>query len=80
MVFVRNGSFFAYKEGYVVLVLGRSLDEPIVINDNIFIKVVKGKSGNFKIAIDAPKDVKITRGELYPDIDEVKKRWAKGHK
>lgn len=63
-----------------MLVLGRSLDEPIVINDNIFIKVVKGKSGNFKIAIDAPKDVKITRGEFYPGMDEVKERWAKGHK
>lgn len=63
-----------------MLVLGRSLDEPIVINDNIFVKVIKGKNGTFKIAIDAPKDVKITRGELFPDMDKVKERWAKTSK
>lgn len=60
-----------------MLVLGRALNQPIVINGNIYVKVVKGKSGNFKIAIDAPKEVSIVRGELVPGIEEVEAKWAK---
>jgi len=51
-----------------MLLLGRNLGESIVIGDNIYITFVESdKSGQkFKLAIDAPKDVKIVRGELYP--------------
>lgn len=60
-----------------MLVLGRKLGEPVVIDGKIFIKVVRGKQGNFKIAIDAPRDVSITRGELFPGIEEIEAKWAK---
>ncbi len=60
-----------------MLVLGRRLNEPVVIDDRIFIKVVRGKQGNFRIAIDAPKDVKITRGELFPGIEEMEEKWSR---
>lgn len=63
-----------------MLILGRNLDQSIVIGGNIFVKIVKGKTGNFKIAIDAPKDVKIVRGELFPGIDEMEEKWAKALK
>ena len=51
-----------------VLLLGRNLGESIVIGDNIYITFVESdKNGHkFRLAIDAPKDVKIVRGELYP--------------
>ena len=51
-----------------MLLLGRNLGESIVIGDNIYITFVESdKSGQkYKLAIDAPKDVKIVRGELYP--------------
>ena len=51
-----------------MLLLGRNLGESIVIGDNIYITFVESdKSGHkFKLAIDAPRDVKIVRGELYP--------------
>ncbi|MCI8351685.1 MAG: carbon storage regulator, partial [Oscillospiraceae bacterium] len=49
-----------------MLVLGRNLNEPVVIDGKIFVKVVRGKQGGFKIAIDAPRDVSIVRGELFP--------------
>ena len=69
-----------------MLVLGRNLGDAIVINDNIYITVFEtNQSGNkFKIAIDAPKDVKIARGELYPENAgqlaklEAMKRAARG--
>ena len=51
-----------------MLLLGRNLGESIVIGDNIYITFVESdKNGHkFRLAIDAPKDVKIVRGELYP--------------
>ena len=51
-----------------MLLLGRNLGESIVIGDNIYITFVESdKNGHkFKLAIDAPRDVKIIRGELYP--------------
>ena len=52
-----------------MLVLGRNLNEPVVIDGKIFVKVVRGKQGGFKIAIDAPRDVSIVRGELFPGKD-----------
>ena len=59
-----------------MLVLTRNLNEPIVIGDNIFVKIVKANQGQFKIIVDAPKDVRVIRGELYPGMDEVEARWA----
>ena len=59
-----------------MLLLGRNLGESIVIGDNIYITFVESdKSGHkFKLAIDAPRDVKISRGELYaPDTIQHEK-------
>lgn len=63
--------------GVVVLVLSRDLNEPIVIGEDIFVKVMRGKNGQFKIVVDAPKDVRIRRGEQFPGMAEVEARWAK---
>ena len=59
-----------------MLVLGRNIGDTIVINDNIYITIFETSSaGNrFKVAIDAPSDMKISRGEHYADDAE---RWAK---
>ena len=59
-----------------MLVLGRNIGDTIVINDNIYITLFEtSPTGNkFKIAIDAPKDMKISRGEHYMDDPE---RWEK---
>ena len=48
-----------------MLVIGRKPGEYIMINSNIKVKVVKSDEGDLRLAIDAPKDVKIMRGELY---------------
>lgn len=49
-----------------------------MIDGKIFIKIVRGKLGNgLKVAIEAPKDVSIVRGELFPGIEEMETRWAK---
>ncbi len=59
-----------------MLVLGRNLGDSIVINDEIFITVFEvNEAGNrFKVAIDAPKEIKIVRGELYEEDTEQRKK------
>ena len=47
-----------------MLVLGRRPGEYIKIGDDITVKVVKSEDGHLRLAIDAPKHIKITRGEL----------------
>ncbi|KGP73566.1 carbon storage regulator [Pontibacillus yanchengensis Y32] len=50
-----------------MLVIGRKPGEYVMLDDDIMVKVVKSEDGHLRLAIDAPKDVKITRGELYED-------------
>ncbi|AET69672.1 carbon storage regulator (could also regulate swarming and quorum sensing) [Desulfosporosinus orientis DSM 765] len=48
-----------------MLVLGRKPGEYVIIDDNIMVKVVKSAEGDLRLAIDAPKQMKILRGEIY---------------
>lgn len=54
-----------------MLVLGRKLGEYVVIGNNIKIKIVKSENGDLRLAIDAPKDVKITRGEVWEEQQKI---------
>lgn len=51
-----------------MLVLGRKVDESILIGDDIRIKVVSIENGVVKLGIDAPKEVSILRDELAKEI------------
>lgn len=51
-----------------MLVITRKNGQKIMINDNIEITVVEAKNGICKIAINADKDVKIYREEIYLQI------------
>ncbi len=50
--------------GYALLVIGRRPGESIVIDQNIEIRVVKSQDGKLRLGIQAPKEVKIERGEM----------------
>ena len=50
-----------------MLVIGRRPGEYVVIDDNIIVKVVKSDEGDIRLAIDAPRNIKIIRGELYEE-------------
>ncbi|WP_432407340.1 carbon storage regulator [Wukongibacter sp. M2B1] len=50
-----------------MLVLGRRIGEYVMIGDKIKVQVVKGKEGDLRLAIDAPEDIEIIRGELLED-------------
>lgn len=51
-----------------MLVISRKNGQKIMINDNIVITIVEAKNGQCKIAIEADKDVKIYREEIYYQI------------
>ncbi|PHR99373.1 MAG: hypothetical protein COA78_25030 [Blastopirellula sp.] len=52
-----------------MLVLTRKQQEQIRIGDNITLTILKVKGKSIRIGIDAPKDIRVVRGEL---IDTVK--------
>lgn len=51
-----------------MLVLSRKNGQKIIINDNIEITILESRFDNCKIAINAPKEVKIFREEVYKQI------------
>ena len=51
-----------------MLVISRKNGQKIMINDNIVITVVEARNGQCRIAIEADKDVKIYREEIYYQI------------
>ena len=48
-----------------MLVLGRKPGEYVMIGKDIMVKVVKSNDGDLRLAIEAPKDLNIVRGEIY---------------
>jgi carbon storage regulator len=50
-----------------MLVIGRRPGQYVVIDDNIIVKVIKSNEGDLRLAIDAPRSIKIVRGEIYEE-------------
>lgn len=53
-----------------MLVLTRKAGDGIIIGDDITIKIIEIKGGGIRIGIDAPKECKIYRQEVYERISE----------
>ena len=61
-----------------MLVLTRKPGERLVIGDNIVVTVVDVKGDNIRIGIDAPREVKVFRGEIYDAIVAENRQAASG--
>ena len=61
-----------------MLVLTRKPRQQIMIGDDIIVNVVDVQGDNVRIAIDAPREVKIYRGEIYYAIQEENREGAMG--
>lgn len=60
-----------------MLSLGRNPGEYLVIGGNIVVQVIS-INGDLRLAIDAPKDISIVRGEIFEKSNPVPagiKRW-----
>ncbi len=60
-----------------MLVLSRKVGEGIIIDDDVTIKIIEVKGGAIRIGIDAPKNKKIYRQELYDRIVEENRSAAR---
>lgn len=56
-----------------MLILSRKLEESIIIDDNIEIKVVELGNGRVKLGISAPREIEILRKELYDEVEDSNK-------
>lgn len=52
-----------------MLVLSRKINQSIIIGDNIEIMLVDIRGDQIKLGINAPKNVKIFRKEVYEEIE-----------
>jgi carbon storage regulator len=60
-----------------VLILARRINESIMIGDQVEISVVDIKGDQVKLGINAPKQVKVYRREIYRSIQEENMAAAK---
>lgn len=59
-----------------MLALTRKPGQQIMIGDSIIINLVEVQGDNVRLAIEAPREVKIYRGEIYKAIMEENKKAA----
>jgi carbon storage regulator len=59
-----------------MLALTRKVGDKIVIDDHIVMTIVEIKGESVRVAIEAPKKIKIYRGELYDAIVKENKTAA----
>ena len=59
-----------------MLVLSRKVDQTIVIQDNITIKILEINGDRVKLGINAPRDVVILRQELHEEVHQENLRAA----
>ena len=56
-----------------MLILQRKLEESLIINDNIEIKILEIADGKVKIGIEAPKYISVHRKEIFLEIEKENK-------
>jgi carbon storage regulator len=58
-----------------VLVLKRREGERLVINENIVVTILSIEGAKIKVGVEAPKEVRVVRGELLDVIQASKQRF-----
>lgn len=59
-----------------MLILSRRVNEKIVIGDDIVVSVVEVRGDQVKLGIEAPRNVKVFRQEVFDAIQEENKKAA----
>ena len=61
-----------------MLILSRKPSEKIIVGDEIVISVIEVRGDQVKIGIEAPRNVKVYRQEVFNSIQEENRRAASG--
>jgi len=63
-----------------MLILTRKPEEVIRLGDNITVKVLSIKNGQVKLGIEAPKELRVYRAEIYEQVQRQNAEAAKAQK
>jgi carbon storage regulator len=55
-----------------MLVLSRKKNESIIVNDNITIVVIEIRGDKVRLGVEAPKEIKVHRNEVWEEIQKYK--------
>ena len=66
-------SGIAPRKGIIMLVLSRREGEKLIIGGNVTVTILAVKGNQVRIGIDAPREVKIDREEIYQRKQKEKK-------
>ncbi len=56
-----------------MLVLARKINQSIIINNSVEVVIIDIKGDQIKLGINAPRDIKIYRKEVYDEIEKQNK-------
>lgn len=56
-----------------MLVVTRKSNQSLIINGNIEIVILEARDGSVKVGINAPRDIKIYRKEIFDEIKDENK-------
>lgn len=59
-----------------MLILSRKINEKICIGENITVTVIEAKGDQVKLGVEAPRNVKVFRQEVFAAIQEENKAAA----
>lgn len=63
-----------------MLILARKPEEIIRIGDSITVKIISIRNGQVRLGIDAPKDLRVFRAEIYEQVMQQNAAAAKAEK
>jgi carbon storage regulator len=58
----------------ILLILTRRVNESLMVGEQVTVKVLAVKGNHVRIGIDAPKDVRVHREEIYNRVQQEKMR------
>ncbi len=56
-----------------MLILVRKIQEAIIINDNVSVRVLSVQGNQVRLGIEAPREIEVHREEIYHTIQKEKK-------
>jgi len=59
-----------------MLVLSRRVGESVMIGDDVVLTVVEVRGDIVRLGIDAPRDIKVHREEVYREVEEANRAAA----